>query len=52
MTSSPKPDFKMRVINPRAFLLWALIFVAGYCFGGKVGVGIAAVIILLAQVFV
>jgi hypothetical protein len=39
----------MMRVNLRALSVWVLTFIAGYCLGGKIGVGIAAGIILLCQ---
>jgi hypothetical protein len=37
--------------NGQALFIQSLLFVIGYSFGGMVGIGIAATIILLIQLF-
>lgn len=40
-------SFMRRNANP--LFLCALLFLIGYCLGGKVGIGIAGILILIAQ---
>lgn len=35
------------LMNMKVFIMWALAFTAGYCFGGITGVGVVAVLLLL-----
>lgn len=41
---------KLMAHNLRALLIVSLLFGIGYCFGGKIGIGIALVVILIMQV--
>ena len=42
---------KLMAHNLRVFLIWTLLFTAGYCLGGLTGVGIVALILTIIQVF-
>lgn len=35
--------------NSRLLLIWSLFFIVGWCFGGKIGVGVAALMLLVIQ---
>lgn len=35
--------------NFLAITIWALILLAGWCLGGRIGVGVASIIIILTQ---
>lgn len=39
------------VHNLKALLVWSLVFLMGFCFGGLTGVGMAAAVLLTIQVF-
>lgn len=40
---------KLLAYNLRVLLIVSLLLSIGYCFGGKIGIGIALVIVLIAQ---
>lgn len=37
------------IMNIKPILFFSLLFIIGYAFGGRIGVGVAATIILLIQ---